>query len=192
VFERERDRSATKLTPQSRVAVTGTREPASRPRRHCSLTKYDVIHLNDRIKGTTTSGPERDADRDTLVADLDAVREHLGDWSGVLDSPPRAPVRRRPRGRPPVSPGDDRAAARKRGESDATAEENAEKRGARRDPSEAVAEHGMDNVYGIDTTDRDPESVADAIRAAIEGDPRAEARDRRLHGLYGPPRPSDR
>jgi len=28
----------------------------------------------------------------------------------------------------------------------------------------------MDNVYEIDTTDRDPESVADAIRAAIEGD----------------------
>jgi adenylate kinase len=36
--------------------------------------------------------------------------------------------------------------------------------------SEAVAEHGLESVYEIDTTDRDPESVADAIAAVAVGE----------------------
>ncbi|WP_435098970.1 adenylate kinase family protein [Halorubrum sp. N11] len=170
-----------------RIAVTGTPGTGKSTATDLLADEYDVIHLNERIKGDDGLWTERDADRDTLVADLDAVREHLGDWSGVLDSHlahrfdvDRVIVLR-------CHPEAIEARLRERGESDATATENAEPdepsralaRKARENAesealdvilSEAVSEHGMENVYEIDTTDRDPESVAAALRDAIEGD----------------------
>ena len=62
------------------------------------------------------------------------------------------------------------ARLRERGEPDATVSENAESEALDVILSEAVGEHGVENVYEVDTTDRDPEAVADAIRAAIEGE----------------------
>ena len=171
----------------ARVAVTGTPGTGKSTATTLLADEYNVIHLNERIKGNDDLWTERDADRDTLVADLDAVREHLGDWSGVLDSHlahrfdvDRVIVLR-------CRPEAIEARLRERGESDVTAEENAEPdepsralaRKARENAesealdvvlSEAVAEHGIENVYEIDTTDRDPAAVADEIRAAIEGD----------------------
>ena len=154
----------------ARVAVTGTPGTGKSTATDLLAGEYDVIHLNDRIKGDDGLWTERDADRDTLVADLDAVREHLGDWSGVLDSHlahrfdvDRVVVLR-------CHPETIEARLRERGESDATAEENAESEALDVILSEAVAEHGTESVYEIDTTDRDPAAVADAIRAAIEGD----------------------
>ncbi|OYR79073.1 adenylate kinase, partial [Halorubrum distributum] len=69
-----------------RVAVTGTPGTGKSTATALLEGEYDVIHLNDRIKSDDGLWTERDDDRDTLVADLDAVREDLGDWSGVLDS----------------------------------------------------------------------------------------------------------
>jgi len=152
-----------------RVAVTGTPGTGKSTATALLEDEYDVIHLNDLIKGDDDLWTERDADRDTLVADLDAVRERLGDWTGVLDSHlahrfdvDRVVVLR-------CRPETVETRLRERGESAATAEENAESEALDVILSEAVAEHGAESVYEIDATDRDPAAVADEIRAAIEG-----------------------
>ncbi len=154
----------------TRVAVTGTPGTGKSTATDRLADGYDVIHLNDRIKNDEDLWTERDADRDTLVADLDAVRDRLGDWAGVLDSHlahrfdvDRVVVLR-------CHPETIEERLRDRGEPEATVEENAESEALDVILSEAVADHGVENVYEIDTTDRDPEAVADAIRAAIEGD----------------------
>jgi adenylate kinase len=154
----------------TRVAVTGTPGTGKSTATELLEDAYDVVHLNDLIKRDDDLWTERDADRDTLVADLDAVRERLGDWTGVLDSHlshrfavDRVVVLR-------CHPETIETRLRERGEPDATAEENAESEALDVILSEAVAEHGAENVYEIDTTDRDPRAVADEIRAAIEGE----------------------
>jgi len=154
----------------ARVAVTGTPGTGKSTATALLEDEYEVIHLNDRIKGDDDLWTERDPDRDTLVADLDAVRERLGDWAGVLDSHlahrfavDRVVVLR-------CHPETIETRLRERGESPETAEENAESEALDVILSEAVTEHGVENVYEIDTTDREPESVADEIRAAIEGE----------------------
>jgi len=153
-----------------RVAVTGTPGTGKSTATALLEDEYDVVHLNDRIKGDDDLWTERDADRDTLVADLDAVREHLGDWSGVLDSHlahrfdvDRVVVLR-------CHPEEIERRLEARGESPATAEENAESEALDVVLSEAVAEHGTEKVYEIDVSDADPESVAAAVRAVIEGE----------------------
>ncbi|QAU12050.1 adenylate kinase [Halorubrum sp. BOL3-1] len=153
-----------------RVAVTGTPGTGKSTATTLLEGEYDVIHLNDRIKSDDGLWTERDADRDTLVADLDAVREHLGDWTGVLDSHlahrfdiDRVVVLR-------CRPETIESRLEARGESAETAAENAESEALDVILSEAVAEHGPENVYEVDATDRDPDGVADAIRAAIEGE----------------------
>nr|WP_246066455.1 adenylate kinase family protein [Halorubrum cibi] len=163
------DRAADHSDHPDRVAVTGTPGTGKSTATALLEGEYDVIHLNDRIKGNDDLWTERDAERDTLVADLDAVADHLGDWTGVLDSHlahhfevDRVIVLRC---RPETV--EDRL--RDRGEPASTAAENAESEALDVILSEAVAAHGMENVYEVDTTDREPEAVADAIRAAIEG-----------------------
>jgi len=158
-----------------RVAVTGTPGTGKSTATALLADEYDVIHLNDRIKGNDDLWTEHDADRDTLVADLDAVAEHLGDWSGVLDSHlahhfdvDRVVVLR-------CHPDSVEQRLLDRGESPATATENAESEALDVVLSEAVSAHGMERVYEIDTTDRDPDAVADAIRATIDGDREASA-----------------
>ncbi|GAA0721445.1 adenylate kinase [Halorubrum trapanicum] len=153
-----------------RVAVTGTPGTGKSTATALLEDEYDVIHLNDRIKSDDDLWTERDADRDTLVADLDAVREELGDWSGVLDSHlshrfdvDRVVVLR-------CHPEKIESRLRERGESDATAAENAESEALDVILSEAVAEHGAEHVYEVDATDSDPEEVAEAIRTAIDGE----------------------
>jgi len=153
-----------------RVAVTGTPGTGKTTSTALLEGEYDVIHLNERITSDEDLWTERDADRDTLVADLDAVREHLGDWTGVLDSHlahrfsvDRVVVLR-------CHPETIESRLEARGESPETAAENAESEALDVILSEAVAEHGAENVYEVDATDRDPEAVADAIRAAVEGE----------------------
>ncbi|SDF75589.1 adenylate kinase [Halorubrum xinjiangense] len=153
-----------------RVAVTGTPGTGKSTATALLEGEYDVIHLNDRIKSDDDLWTERDADRDTLVADLDAVRDDLGDWSGVLDSHlahrfdvDRVVVLR-------CHPETIESRLEARGESPETAAENAESEALDVILSEAVDGHGVENVYEIDATDRDPEAVADAIRAAIAGE----------------------
>jgi adenylate kinase len=57
-----------------------------------------------------------------------------------------------------------------RSDSEQKATENAESEALDVVLSEAVDQHGQQSVYEIDTTDRDPEAVADAIAAVISGD----------------------
>ena len=156
-------------TRPTRIAVTGTPGTGKTTATGHLEAEYDVIHLNERITSDDDLWTERDPDRDTLVADLNAVADALGDWSGVLDSHlshrfdvDRVVVLR-------CRPETVEERLRDRGESAATAAENAESEALDVILSEAVAEHGAENVYEIDATDSDPETVAAAIRDAIEG-----------------------
>ncbi|WP_416839491.1 adenylate kinase family protein [Haloferax sp. DFSO52] len=128
-----------------------------------------VVHLNQLVKdeGLWT---ERDEERDTLVVDLDAVRDRLGDWDGLVEShlahhldADRVVVLRC---RPDVL----EARLLERGESEAKARENRESEALDVILGEAVEFHGEDVVYEIDTTDRDPQAVADEIVAVADGE----------------------
>jgi adenylate kinase len=156
----------------ARVAVTGT--PGTGKTTATGLLDAPVVHLNDLIEdaGLWT---DRDADRDSLVADLAAVREAVGEWSGVVEShlahhldADRVVVLRC---RPDVLA--DRL--RDRGATAAKAAENAESEALDVILSEAVEAHGLDRVYEVDTTDRAPAEVAAEIEAVIAGErePRA-------------------
>ncbi|WP_251330102.1 adenylate kinase family protein [Haloplanus pelagicus] len=162
------------MTDTERVAVTGT--PGTGKTTATTLLDDPVIHLNDLIReaGLWT---ERDADRDSLVADLDAVREAVGDWSGVAEShlahhldADRVVVLRC---RPDVL----EARLRDRGASEAKAAENAESEALDVILSEAVDRHGADRVFEIDTTDRTPAAVAADIEAVIAGNREPSAGD---------------
>jgi len=113
---------------------------------------------------------DRDADRDSLVTDLDAVRDHLGAWTGVLEShlahhfeADHVVVLR-------CEPTVLKERLESRGESAAKASENAESEALDVVLSEAVDRYGDDAVYEIDTTERNPGEVAEAIRAVRDGD----------------------
>ena len=150
-----------------RIAVTGT--PGTGKTTATTLLDESVMHLNDLIReaGLWT---DRDDDRDSLVADLDAVRETIGDWSGVAEShlahhldADRVVVLRC---RPDVL----ERRLRDRGADAAKATENAESEALDVILSETVERHGLDRVYEIDTTDREPSEVAADIEAVVAGD----------------------
>lgn len=152
-----------------RIAVTGTPGTGKTSATKTLSEDYDVIHLNEviRNRGLTT---ERDTERDSLVADLEGVRDWLGDWDGIVEShlahhldADRVIVLRC---RPDLL----EQRLRDRGESSDSARENAESEALDVILSEAVTEHGEDAVYEIDTTDSSPEAVGDEIEAVIAGD----------------------
>jgi len=135
-----------------------------------------VIHLTDEIRAAELWS-DRDVDRDSLIADLDAVAAHLGDWHGVLDShlahlfdADRVVVLR-------CAPRVLESRLVARGESEHKARENAESEALDVILSEAIDRHGRENVYEIETTDRPTDVVADEIRAVIEGTRRPSAGD---------------
>ncbi|MGM0591499.1 MAG: adenylate kinase family protein [Halobacteriota archaeon] len=150
-----------------KVVVTGT--PGTGKTTSTDRLDAPVTHLNDEI-AEHELWTERDEARDSLVADLDAVREWLGDWSGVVEShlahhldadrvvvlrcrPDRLEARLRERGEPPEK-----------------ARENAESEALDGILSEAVARHGTDSVYEIDTTDLAVAEVAAEIQAVFDGE----------------------
>ena len=162
-----------------RIAVTGTPGTGkttatelleSRLADDESLPDLEVIHLN-RVLEDEELYTEVDADRESLVADLDALAEWLeGRDDVVIEShlahhfdADRAAVLR-------CAPATLEQRLRERGESDAKARENAESEALDVILSEAAEEHGLESIYEIDTTDRDPEAVADALEAVIAGD----------------------
>ena len=148
-----------------RIAVTGTPGTGKSTATALLADTFDVIHLNELITGDPTLWTDRDATRDTLTADLVAIRERLGDWSGILEShlahhfaADRVAVLR-------CHPETLTTRLQTRGESPASIDENAEAEALDVILSEAVAEHGTDRVYEVDTTDLSPEAVAEELRS---------------------------
>ena len=155
----------------TRVAVTGTpgTGKTTATEQLTNDTDAEIIHLNDAIREFDLYS-ERDAERDSLVTDLDAVRAHLGEWSGILEShlahhveADRVVVLR-------CEPSELETRLRDRGDTDAKARENAESEALDVVLSEAVENHGEGAVYEIDTTDREPSEVASEIAAVRNGD----------------------
>ncbi|MBP1986699.1 adenylate kinase family protein [Halolamina salifodinae] len=129
----------------------------------------DVHHLNDLIREEGLHEGE-DEQRGSLVADLDAIRKHLGDWSGLLDShlahhfgADAAIVLR-------CHPDELEARLEERDEPEAKIAENAESEALDIVLSEAVRAYGEENVYEIDTTDRSVEAVVDDVLAVLRGE----------------------
>jgi len=153
-----------------RVAVTGT--PGTGKTTATDFVESDlaVVHLNEVIREHDL-GTGVDEDRDSLVADLDAVGEHLAGREDVLVeshlahhlAADRVVVLR-------CHPETIERRLRDRGESAETARENAESEALDVILAGAVEAHGRENVYEVDTTDRTPDEVAREIEAVIEGD----------------------
>ena len=150
-----------------RVAVTGT--PGTGKTTTTTLLDGPVIHLNDLIREAGLWS-ERDEGRGSLVADLDAVREAVGDWSGVAEShlahhldADRVVVLR-------CRPDTLERRLRERGADEAKTTETAESDALAVILSEAAGRHGLDSVSEVDTTDRTPADVAADIEAVVTGD----------------------
>ena len=130
----------------------------------------DVVHLNDAIEPEGLYD-ERDAERDSLIVDLDAIREYLADRDDVLVESHLA--HHVPADRVVVlrcRPTELERRLVERGESEPKARENAESEALDVILAEAVEAHGRDSVYEVETTDRSPDAVAEAIAAVIAGE----------------------
>lgn len=152
-----------------RVTVTGTPGTGKTSATQYLEGDHEVLHLNGIIEreGLYT---ERDEERNSLVVDMGALREYVGDRQGIVEShlahhlpADRVVVLR-------CEPTDLERRLRERGESASKAEENRESEELDLILSEAVAEHGLDAVYEIDTTKREPEEVASEIEDVVAGE----------------------
>ncbi|MXV63141.1 AAA family ATPase [Natronorubrum sp. JWXQ-INN-674] len=130
----------------------------------------DVIHLNTVLEEERLY-TEVDADRESKVADLDGLADWLADRQDIVieshlahhfDADRVAVLR--------CAPETLEERLLERGETEAKAAENAESEALDVILSEAVDEHGLESVYEIDTTDRDPDDVADALEAVATGE----------------------
>ncbi|GAA0297418.1 adenylate kinase family protein [Halarchaeum salinum] len=154
-----------------RVVVTGTPGTGKTTATEQLDTDLDVVHLNDVIReeGFYT---ERDEERDSLVADIDALIAEYAEADDVLveshlahhlDDVDRVIVLR-------CAPDVLEERLRERGEAEAKANENAESEALDVILGEAVRKHGEERVYEIDTTERSPDAVAAEIGAVIDGE----------------------
>lgn len=136
----------------------------------------DVVHLNDVIEEAELYD-DVDEERDSVVVDLGALNAWVEDYVDasdalvvVLDShlahhldADRVVVLR-------CQPEALEQRLLDRGEPPAKATENAESEALDVVLGEAVEIHGPDAVYEIETTDSDPDAVADEIAAVVTGD----------------------
>ncbi|MFB6170638.1 MAG: adenylate kinase family protein [Haloarculaceae archaeon] len=153
-----------------RVAVTGTPGTGKTTATDLVGTDLEVVHVNDvvREEDLVESVDER---RGSLVADLDALRERFAGRDDVLFESHLA--HHLPADRVVVlrcAPAELERRLRDRGEPEAKARENAESEALDVILSEAVAEHGLDSVYEIDTTDRTPAAVARELERVVAGE----------------------
>jgi adenylate kinase len=157
-----------------RVALTGTPGTGKTTAAERADVDLPVVHLNELVReeGLTTG---RDEERDTLVADLDAVRERLDGRPDLLVEShlahhldvDRVVVLR-------CHPEELRERLAERGEPESTVAENADSEALDVVLAEAVDRHGPDAVYELNTTDRTPDDVAAEVAAVVAGerDPR--------------------
>jgi adenylate kinase len=136
----------------------------------------EVVHLNAVVQDEILYD-DVDEDRDSVVVDLDALADWVDDHVAsttadvvVLDShlahhlrADRVVVLR-------CHPSELETRLRDRGEPGAKVAENAESEALDVILSEAVDAHGTDAVYEVETTDTDPDAVADAIAAVVTGE----------------------
>jgi adenylate kinase len=163
-----------------RVLVTGTpgtgKTTASERVSAALDTTIEVVHLNDQVEGAGLHTGS-DADRGSLVADI----EGLGGWVEAREAGSNADVllveshlaHHLPADRVVVlrcRPTELERRLAGRGVSEAEREENAESEALDVILSEAVEYHGIDSVYEIETTDRDPAAVGAAIGTVIRGE----------------------
>lgn len=153
-----------------RVAVTGTPGTGKSTATEHLESGLPVVHLNEVIReeGLTTGV---DADRDSHIADLDAVEAWLADRDGVLFESHLA--HHFPADRVVVLRAHPDAIVERleeRGETTAKAHENAESEALDVILTAAVESHGRASVYEIDTTERTPAEVGAAIDAVVSGD----------------------
>ena len=157
-----------------RVALTGTpgtgKTTAVERLAADDVLDLDVIHLNDVVhdEGFVV---EHDDERDSAVADLDALADYLDGRDDVLFEShlahhfdaDRIIVLR-------CHPEELERRLTERGESAAKAGENAESEAVDVILAEAVDRHGADRVYEVDATDLTADGVAAAIEAVVAGD----------------------
>ena len=156
-----------------RVAVTGT--PGTGKTTATALLAdrlddHEVVHCNELVEreGLYT---HVDEERESLVADLDALEARLAEYeTAVFDShlAHHLPVDRVAVLRCHPEELSDRLD--ERGTRARSIEENAESEALDVILAEAVEAHGIESVYEIDTTDRSPAVVADELLAVIRGD----------------------
>ena len=130
----------------------------------------EVIHLNEVLEreGLYT---DVDPERESKIADLEALDTWLAGRTDVLFEShlahhleaDRVVVLR-------CAPAVLERRLLERGASSAKAGENAESEALDVILAEAVESHGVESVYEVETTDREPAAVADAIEAVLEGD----------------------
>lgn len=155
-----------------RIALTGTPGTGKTTAADRLTDAFEIVHLGDlvRAEGLWT---ERDPERGSLVVDLDAVADRLAARETTepllveshlahrLDADRVVVLRCRP----------DRLRGRlaARDEPPATVAENAESEALDLILAEAVERHDRDAVHEIDTTDRAPAAVADAVARVARG-----------------------
>jgi adenylate kinase len=152
-----------------RVGVTGTPGTGKTTVTERLDTDLQVVHLNELIR---ERGLHRDRDetRDSVVADMDAVRKHLPEGDAIVEShlahhlpADRVVVLR-------CHPEELTERLAERDESAASVAENAEAERLDVVLTEAVERHGRDAVYEIDTTGRAPEAVVADVAAVLAGE----------------------
>lgn len=132
--------------------------------------EFGVVHLNDVIREHDLSS-HYDEERETLVADIDAVADWLADRDDVIFEShlahqfeaDRVVVLR-------CHPEEIENRLGERGEPDAKVDENAESEALDVILSEAVSRHGQNCVYEVETTNVPPRAVAREIVAIIAGE----------------------
>ncbi|AOW80097.1 adenylate kinase [Halodesulfurarchaeum formicicum] len=152
------------------MAVTGTPGTGKTTATKRVETDLDIVHLNEVIR-TEGLHDGTDDDRGSLLADFDAIDEYLAGKTDLLVEShlahhfdaERVVVLR-------CDPETLEERLRERGESPASARENAESEALDVILSEAVTAHGENAVYEIETTHQTLEETARAIEAVIAGD----------------------
>lgn len=153
-----------------RVVVTGTPGTGKTTAVDHLDTDLEVIHGN-RVIERESLYSTHDQQRDSAVVDLDAFIAYFDGKDDILVESHLS--HHLPADRVIVlrcHPDELKTRLRDRGEPESTATENAESEALDLILTEAVTEHGQDAVYEIETTDRSPDTVADAINAVIRGD----------------------